>query len=146
MRHVENNLIQMGDFMMGQKKKREPSSFIEKLREKRLDYLKSYLQWKKEETALKSSFQINSHSLLWVWEFSKKLILICSMFYIIVQIYSMTVMIIYHDFTYLGDLINQTGEILKECVFMYLAKAGFENLGKIFCSRHTSNNTDEPEG
>ena len=31
-------------------------------------------------------------------------------------------MIIYCDFTYLGDLVNQTGEILKECVFMYLVK------------------------
>lgn len=146
MHHVGNNSIQPGDFMTGRKKKSEPSDFVEKLREKRLNYLKSYLRWKKEETALKSSFQINSHSLLWVWEFSKKAVLICFVFYVIVQIYTMVIMIIYCDFTYLGDLVNQTGEILKECVFMYLVKAGIENFSKIFCSRQTNNNTDEPDG
>lgn len=78
--------------------------------------------------------QKNSHSLLWVWEFSKKAVLICFLFYIAVQVYAMTVMLVYNDFSYLGDLINQTGEIVQNCVFAYLVKAGFENIGKIICS------------
>lgn len=145
MQLVENNGIQMGDFMVGRKKKHNPSTFIDKLREKRLNYLKNYLQWKKEETELKSSFQINSHSLLWVWEFSKKAVLICFAFYVVVQVYAMVVMVVQHDFTYLGDLINKAGDILERCVFMYLIKAAFENVGKIFCSRQTDD-PDEPVG
>lgn len=146
MQHVESNGIRMGDFMVGRKKKCGSSGFIETIREKRLKYLKKYLQWKQEETALKSSFQINSHSLLWVWEFSKKAVLICFAFYVVVQVYAMVVMVVQRDFTYLGDLINKAGDILERCVFMYLIKAAFENVGKIFCSRQTDNNPDEPVG
>lgn len=131
--------------MVGRKKKRNPYTFIDKLREKRLNYLKNYLQWKKEETELKSSFQINSHSLLWVWEFSKKAVLICFAFYVVVQVYAMVVMVAQRDFTYLGDLINKAGDILERCVFMYLMKAAFENVGKIFCSRQIDD-PDEPVG
>ena len=131
--------------MVGRKKKHNPSTFIDKLREKRLNYLKNYLQWKKEETELKSSFQINSHSLLWVWEFSKKAVLICFAFYVVVQVYAMVVMVVQRDFTYLGDLINKAGDILERCVFMYLIKAAFESVGKIFCSRQTDD-FDEPVG
>lgn len=43
----------------------------------------------------------------------------------------MIVMIVYQDFTHLGELINQTGEIVQNCVFGYLLKAGIENVGKI---------------
>lgn len=73
-------------------------------------------------------------SLLWVHEFSKKAILICFLFYIVVQVYSMAVMVIFYDFTHLGDLINKTGEIVENCVFAYLIKSGVENVPKIICS------------
>lgn len=132
--------------MVGRKKKCNPSTFVDKLREKRLNYFKNYLQWKKEETELKASFQINSHSLLWVWEFSKKAVLICFVFYVVVQVYAMVVMVVQRDFTYLGDLINKSGDILERCVFMYLIKAAFENVGKIFCSHQTDDDPDEPVG
>lgn len=76
--------------------------------------------------------QKNSHSLLWVWEFSKKAVMICFFFYMVVQIYSMTVMVIFQDFTYLGELITTTGNLVENCVFMYLVKAGIENGVKIW--------------
>lgn len=87
----------------------------------------------------------NTHSLLWVWEFSKKAVLICFFFYVAVQIYAMAVMIVYTDFTYLGALIEQTGNIVCECVFAYLIKAGLENIGKIWFP-NIKNNDDGAEG
>ena len=91
---------------------------------------------------LKSDLHDKSHSLLWVWEFSKKAVLICFIFYMIVQVYSMIVMIIYQDFSHLGELITQTGEIVQNCVFAYLIKAGIENVGKIYFG----SNDDEAVG
>lgn len=128
-------------------KKTSFRKWIGELRKKRLDNLKSRLQRKQKILSLKANAQKNSHSLLWVWEFSKKAVLICFIFYVIVQIYSMVVMIRYQDFTYLGELINQTGEIVQNCVFAYLIKAGLENIGKIwFQSVMNNNNDDEAVG
>ena len=140
----------MGDNM----RIRSNKNFIEMLREKRLKYLKSYLEWKQEETELKSSLQMKTHSMLWVWEFSKKAVLICLFFYIVVQIYSMIVMVVSGDFTHLGELITKTGEIVENCVFGYFIKSGFENLIKLYYSHKSkgyteddiSDNSDEPVG
>lgn len=96
-----------------------------------------------ETIDLKSKFV--KHSLLWVWEFSKKAVLICFIFWMIVQIYAMVVMAIFLDFTHLGELLNQTGQIVQNCVFGYLIKAGLENVTKIFSNRNQSNE-DEPVG
>lgn len=85
------------------------------------------------------------HSLLWVWEFSKKAVIIVFIFWLVVQIYSMCVMTISSDYTHLGDLINKAGDIVQYCVFGYLVKAGVENFGKIFFS-HSETNEDEPVG
>lgn len=123
----------------------EEHSWLTKLANKNLQILEHRLRYKSKVVDLKNSLCNKSHSLLWVWEFSKKAVLICFIFYVIVQIYSMVVMIKYYDFTYLGDLINQTGEIVQNCVFGYLVKSGFENLGKIFIRRKDSND-DEPVG
>lgn len=68
---------------------------------------------------------------LWVWEFSKKAVLICFISWVIVQLYSMTVMFISSDFTNLGELIDTSSRILETCVFGYLIKAGAENVVKI---------------
>jgi hypothetical protein len=122
------------------------------IRRKRIDNLTSKLQWQLEKNKIESELQNESHSLRWVWEFSKKAVLICFLFYMIVQVYSMVVMVTYCDFTNLGELINQTGEIVQNCVFAYLIKAGIENTGKIICSHFEhqtcsdEENIDEPEG
>lgn len=106
---------------------------------RRLRESMKHLQKKLE---LKAEVQQSSNSLLWVWEFSKKAVLICFLFYIIVQVYSMIVMVKYYDFTYLGSLIDKTGEITQNCVFAYLIKAGLENVGKIWFSNRKKK-TDE---
>ena len=95
---------------------------IEDLREKKLKALRSRLRYKKRVNDAKTKAYKDSHSLLWVWEFSKKAVLICFVFYVIVQLYAMYVMFKSYDFTYLGELINQTGQILQNCVFAYLIK------------------------
>lgn len=106
--------------------------WIKPLYKKYISCLKYRLNQKKKITELKAEIQTNSHSLLWVWEFSKKAVLICFMFYIVVLIYSMVVMVKFNDFSYLGELINRTSDITQNCVFAYLIKAGLENVGKIW--------------
>ena len=127
------------------KKKRKLRCFLDRLYKNKLERLKFRLKHKNNELELKADLYKNSNSLLWVWEFSKKAVLICFLFYIVVQIYSMVVMVTYCDFSYLGDLINQTGEIVQNCVFAYLVKAGVENVGKIVFSRK-DDEQDEPVG
>jgi hypothetical protein len=119
-------------------------SLADRLRHKRLAWLKAHMRMKTKEMKLKAEYQKNSHSLLWVWEFSKKAVLICFIFYVIVQIYSMAVMVIYCDFTHLGDLITKTGEIVENCVFAYLIKSGIENLPKIIFG-HKTDDTNDPD-
>lgn len=128
------------------------TEWYNKLYEKRLKRLNVKLYWKQEEQRLRSEVQKNSHSLLWVWEFSKKAVMICFFFYMIVQLYSMSVMVIYQDFTYLSELITTTGNLVENCVFMYLVKAGLENGVKIW-QQHKANKSDaettddtEPDG
>ncbi len=123
------------------------SGFFDKLQKARLSNLKRQTAYKGKRLAEKEKIHRNPNSLLWVWEFSKKAVLICFMFYIIIQIYSMVVMVKYMDFSYLGTLIDSAKELTRDCVFGYLIKAGLENIGKIwfnnFCS---SKDSDEPVG
>lgn len=128
------------------------TEWYNKFCEKRLKHLNIRLYWKQEEQRLRSEVQKNSHSLLWVWEFSKKAVMICFFFYMIVQLYSMSVMVIFQDFTYLGELITTTGNLVENCVFMYLVKAGLENGVKIWqqhkADQSETENIDdtEPDG
>lgn len=131
--------------------KKKPS-LLTRWRRTKLKWLKSRIQHKTKELEIRSDVQKNSHSLLWVWEFSKKAVLICFIFYVIVQVYAMVVMVKFYDFTYLGNLIDRTGEITQNCVFAYLIKAGLENIGKIWFNRKKGednapdNNADGPVG
>ena len=82
--------------------------------------------------------------MVWVWEFSKKLVLICSALYIFSFFYSCVVMWKFFDFTYLGTFIEQASDILKTCVFGYFVKAGVENVFKIASSK--LNKTEQDVG
>ena len=128
------------------KKKYTIRNLYNRILTKRLKNLKLRLNWKKKIIDLKTELQKDSHSLFWVWEFSKKAVLICFIFYVIIQVYSMVVMVKYCDFTHLGELIDKTGEIVQNCVFGYLVKAGVENVGKIFTSRTSNETYDEASG
>ena len=76
--------------------------------------------------------------LSWIWEFSKKAVFICVALYVVVELYSMVVMVAYCDFSNLGILIEKTGDLVETCVFGYLIKAGCENFGKIWRNPHNS--------
>ena len=128
------------------KKKYTIRNLYNRIQANRLKNLKLRLNWKKKIIDLKTELQKDSHSLFWVWEFSKKAVLICFIFYVIVQVYSMVAMVKYCDFTHLGELIDKTGEIVQNCVFGYLVKAGVENVGKIFTSRTSNETYDEASG
>lgn len=98
-------------------------------RQDRVEAVKQNRKMRKME--LKAERKKNSDSLVWVWEFSKKLVLICSALYIFSFFYSCVVMWKFFDFTYLGVFIEQSSDILKTCVFGYFIKAGVENVIKI---------------
>ena len=87
----------------------------------------------------------NSDSLVWVWEFSKKQVLICSALYVFSFFYSCVVMWKFFDFTYLGTFIEQASDILKTCVFGYFIKAGVENVIKISGSKSARQNERETD-
>lgn len=84
---------------------------------------------------MKRRKRINREATKWIWEFSKKLVLICSVLYVFSFFYSCVVMWKFADFTYLGTFIEQSSDILKTCVFGYFAKAGIENVFKICGSK-----------
>lgn len=117
---------------------------IDDFRKKSLKKMERRLKRKGKIFNLKNEIHKNSHSIFWVWEFSKKAVLACFAFYIIIQIYAMTVMVIYQDFTNLGNLIDRTSEIVKDAIFAYLLKSGVENVFKIRGS--DSSHTDEADG
>ena len=64
----------------------------------------------------------------WLWEFSKRLVVMCVVLYAIVQLYSMVVMVVSSDFSALTILVEQITDVLKTCVFGYFVKAGAENV------------------
>jgi hypothetical protein len=94
---------------------------------------------------LKAKKKENKNTLSWVWEFSKKLVLICSVLYVVMFIYAALAMWYFFDFTYLGTFIEQSSDILKTCVFGYFIKAGLENVFKIACSKLGKQTEDESE-
>lgn len=126
-------------------KKRTPSTVIAGFRRYRLKRLRERMAYQQKKLELRAAAQQSSSSLLWVWEFSKKAVLICFLFYIVTQIYAMVVMVRFMDFTYLGSLIDSTKELTRDCVFAYLVKAGLENIGKIWFS-HWAPPDDDSEG
>lgn len=85
-------------------------------------------------------------ALLWIWEFSKKIVLVCSLIYVISFIYSCWVMVKFCDLSYLGTFITETSEILRTCVFGYFVKAGVENIGKIVVNKLPSLNQTDNDG
>lgn len=124
------------------KKQKNEMSFRDKIRKKRLSRLESKLFWEEKKAKLKEKMHKASHSLLWVWEFSKKAVMVCFGLCIITWIFAIGVMVIYQDFTYLGELIISAKEILRDCVFAYFIKSGVENVVKIACSK----SDDKPKG
>lgn len=83
--------------------------------------------------------------LVWIWEFSKRMVLVCSCLYVIGFFYSCAVMLASRDYTCLGTFISESSDILRTCVFGYFVKAGVENVTKIVASNHQKNEEEENE-
>lgn len=121
-------------------------NFVKTIRKRRYILLQDRLMYSKRISDLKFKIQSSSHSLLWVWEFSKKAVIACFIFYIIVQIYSMIVMIVFNDISHLGEISGQITELTKDCVFGYFIKAGIENVFKIWFGVTSEESEDECAG
>lgn len=67
----------------------------------------------------------------WLWEFSKRLVVACSIFYFLGIIYVCAAMVISEDFSAIPTLVDDLHDMLKVCIFGYFAKAGVENAIKI---------------
>lgn len=128
---------------MGKKLMVRLRRFVSTMRKRRLLILQDHLIYTKKVSDLKFKVQSSSHSLLWVWEFSKKAVIACFIFYIIVQIYSMIVMIVFNDISHLGEISGQITELTKDCVFGYFIKAGVENIFKIWFGVSSDDQTDD---
>lgn len=132
--------------MAVRRKKKRLRAFFNDLKKKRLDRLEDRLRLKKHISELKSEFQMSSHSLLWVWEYSKKIILICFIFYVIVQVYSMVIMVKYCDFSHLGIMIEKSHDLVLNGIFAYLIKSALENVVRIWINRKKDDSDDEAVG
>lgn len=67
----------------------------------------------------------------WIIEFSKKVVVICALLYIIIEMFSILVIWQFMDTSALSTLIMESSDVLKVCVFGYMIKAGLENWQKI---------------
>ena len=83
------------------------------------------------------------NKLKWLWEFSKRLVVMCVVLYAIVQLYSMVVMVVSRDFSALTILIEQITDVLKTCVFGYFVKAGAENVIREYRRKREETHNDE---
>ena len=104
------------------------------------------LQKKLKKLEYQIKLKESGTALLWIWEFSKKLVIICSIIYVVSFVYSCWVMVAFQDLSYLGTFITESSEILRTCVFGYFVKAGVENAVKIFTSKFFKTSTDEEDG
>lgn len=67
----------------------------------------------------------------WLWEFSKRIVVSCSVLYFVGNIVAMVIMAVYQDFSSLGTLLENLTTVMTTCVFGYFVKAGVENIFKI---------------
>ena len=67
----------------------------------------------------------------WLWEFSKKIVVLVAIAFFIVLIYTLIFLIINPDSTGIQFLLDNMSDIFKVTVVSYAIKAGFENVVKI---------------
>ena len=79
----------------------------------------------------------------WLWEFSKKLLVICLLIYIIFFVFTCVIMWHLKNTDALSTFIEKTTDMLKFAVVGYLGKAGVENAFKIARSNSGNNENNE---
>lgn len=79
----------------------------------------------------------------WLWEFSKRLVVACSVLYFLVMIFVCVAMCVSEDFSAIPTLVDDLHDMLKVCIFGYFAKAGVENALKIKLNTPEQNGTED---
>ena len=77
----------------------------------------------------------------WLWEFSKRVVVITAALYFISCTYALVVCALWQDPTAIGTLISEANETFRVVVGGYMIKAGVENALKIGKGKKQ----DEPE-
>ena len=67
----------------------------------------------------------------WLWEFSKRIVVLVAIAFFIVLIYTLVFLVINPDSTAIQFLLDNMTSIFKVTVVSYAVKAGFENIIKI---------------
>lgn len=67
----------------------------------------------------------------WLWEFSKRIVVLVAIAFFIVLIYTLVFLVINPDSTAIQFLLDNIASIFKVTVISYAVKAGFENVTKI---------------
>ena len=67
----------------------------------------------------------------WLWEFSKRIVVLVAVAFFIVLIYTMVFLVLNPDSTAIQFLLDNVSGIFKATVISYAVKAGFENVFKI---------------
>ena len=67
----------------------------------------------------------------WLWEFSKRIVVLVAIAFFIVLVYTMVFLILNPDSTAIQFLLDNVSGIFKATVISYAVKAGFENVFKI---------------
>ena len=67
----------------------------------------------------------------WLWEFSKRVVVITAVLYFISCAYALIVCAIWQDTATIGTLISEANETFRVVVGGYMIKAGVENALKI---------------
>lgn len=67
----------------------------------------------------------------WLWEFTKRLVTAFTVLYFVGIGFAMVVMWQQQDLSGIEALIENLTEVMRDCIFGYLIKAGIENVFKI---------------
>ena len=87
--------------------------------------IRKYQRWKRQKEADENSI------LHWLWEFSKKVVIVLSIYYFVQSIFINIMLNIIPDSSVLSTLIVETNETFRVVIGGYLVKAGVENAVKI---------------
>lgn len=102
---------------------------------------------RKKNSRSMTSEQKRSARTDWIWEFSKRVVVMLTAAYFIVVLYAAYIMAATGNLDSLTQLISDNADVLKVCVFGYFVKAGVENSFKIRLNRNDSEQNDtETEG
>lgn len=100
------------------------------------------------EAAQKKAKAQDSTPLYWIWEFSKKVVLITAALYFVSFAYAMFMcykaMALVMDTTALSTLVTEANETFRVVVGGYMVKAGVENATKIITSNIQGKQSEQP--